>query len=120
MAGGAAVGVDEADLAVVAALVLLEQPLQRDRGGRALVEERERLALVGDVGPGLGRDRADLGDRGRDDRPDGEELRRDRHPPRLAVGGAGHDRERHAGDRSGGRDALVVAGHLSLASPRLM
>ena len=93
--GRAAVDVDDADLAVVAALVVLEQPLQRDRGGRAVVEVGERLALVGDVGVGLGRDRADPGHRGRHGGADGEELGGHGHPPRLAVGGPGHDRERH-------------------------
>ena len=39
---GVAVEVDDADLAVVAALVLLEQPLQGDVGGRALVEVGQR------------------------------------------------------------------------------
>ena len=63
--GGAAVDVDDADLAVVAALVLLEQPLQGDRGGGAVVEVGQGLALVGDVGVGLGGDGADPGDGGR-------------------------------------------------------
>ena len=57
--GRAAVDVDDADLAVVAPVVLLEQPLQGDRRGRALVEVGEGQALVGDVGVGLGGDRAD-------------------------------------------------------------
>ena len=88
------------DLAVVAAGVLLEQPLQGDHGGGAVVEVGERLALVGDVGVGLGGDRADPGDRGRDGRPDGQELRGDGHAPGLAVGGAGHDGEGHSRDPS--------------------
>ena len=75
------------DLAVVATVVLLEQPLEGDRRGRALVEMGEGEALVGDVGVGLGRDGADAGDGGRDRRADGEELRGDGHPPRLTVGG---------------------------------
>ena len=95
VAGGAAVDVDDPDLPVVAALVVLEQPLQRDRGGRALVEVGEGLALVGDVGVGLGGDGADAGHGGRHDRPDGQELRGDGDAPRLTVGGAGHDREGH-------------------------
>ena len=55
----AAVDVDDADLAVVAAIVLLEQPVERDRRRRALVEVGKRKSLVGDVGVGLGGDRAD-------------------------------------------------------------
>ena len=93
--GGAAVDVDDADLPLVAALVLLEQPVQRHRRGRAVVEVRQGQALVGDVGVRLGRDRADSGDRGRYGGPDGEELRRHGHPPGLSVGGPGHDREGH-------------------------
>ena len=106
--GGAAVDVDDADLAVVAALVVLEQPLQRDRGGRAVVEVGERLALVGDVGVGLGGDRADAGHRGRYGGADGEELGGHGHPPRLSVGGPGHDRERHGRDPSDDRSGLCA------------
>ena len=76
-------------------VVLLEQPLQRDRRGRAVVEVGQGLALVGDVGVRLGGDGADPGHRGRYGGPDGEELRRHGHAPRLSVGGPGHDRERH-------------------------
>ena len=93
--GGAAVDVDDADLAVVALVVVLEQPLQRDRRGRPVVEVGQGQALVGDVGVGLGGDRADPGHRGGYGGPDREELRGDGHPPRLSVGGPGHDRERH-------------------------
>ena len=96
VAGGVAVDVDDADLAVVAALVLLEQPLQRDRRGGAVVEVGEGQALVGHVGVGLGRDGADAGDGGRDGGADGQELGGDGDAPGLTVGGAGHDRERHA------------------------
>ena len=64
--GGVAVDVDDADLPVLAAGVLLDQPLQGDRCGGALVHVGEREALVGDVGLGLGGDRADAGDRGRE------------------------------------------------------
>ena len=95
MGGRAAVDVDDADLAVVAALVLLEQPVQRDRGGGAVVEVGQREALVGDVGVGLGGDGADTGHRGGHGRAHGQELRGDGHAPGLAVGGAGHDREGH-------------------------
>ena len=98
--GGAAVDVDDADLAVVAALVLLEQPLQGDRGGGAVVEVGERQALVGDVGVGLGGDGADPGHGGRHGGPDGQELGGDGHAPRLAVGGPGHDREGHGREDS--------------------
>ncbi len=65
-------------------------------GGRALVEVGEGEPLVGDVGVGLGGDRADLGHGGRHHRPDGQELGGDGHPPRLSVVGPGHDREGHA------------------------
>ena len=78
--GGAAVDVDDADLAVVAALVVLEQPLERDRGGRAVVEVGQRLALVGDVGVGLGGDGADPGHRSGHGGAHGEELGGDGHP----------------------------------------
>ena len=93
--GRAAVQVDDAELAVVAALVVLDQPLERDRGVRAVVEVGESLALVGDVRLGLGRDRPDPGDRRRHRGAHREELGCHRHPPRLAVVGPGHDRERH-------------------------
>ena len=93
--GGAAVDVDDADLALLALLVLLEQPDQRHRRGRAVVEVRQGQPLVGHVRVRLGSNRADSGDRGRYGGPDGEELRSHRHPPRLSVGGPGHDRERH-------------------------
>ena len=63
--GGSALDVDDADLACVAAGVVLEQPLQGDRRVGAVVEVGERLALVGDVGVGLGGDRADAGHRRR-------------------------------------------------------
>ena len=105
MRGGAAVHVDDADLAVVAALVLLQQAVQGHRCGRPVVEVGEREALVGDVGVGLGGDRADLGDRRRHHRPHGQELRGHGHPPRLAVVGPGHDREGHAAEPSVRRTA---------------
>ena len=77
-------------------VVLLDQPLEGDRGGRAVVEVGERQALVGDVGVGLGGDGADPGDGGRHGRPHGQELGGDGHAPGLSVGGPGHDREGHA------------------------
>ena len=88
------------DLPVVAAVVLLEQPLERDRGGGAVVEVGERQALVGDVGVGLGGDGADLRHGGRYDGADGQELRGDGDAPRLTVGGASHDGERHGAEPS--------------------
>ena len=98
--GRTALDVDDADLAVVAALVLLEQPQQRDRRGRPGVEVGERQSLVGDVGVGLGGDGTHAGHGGRHGGPDGQELRGHGHPPGLSVGGPGHDRERHARDLS--------------------
>ena len=83
---GAALDVDDADLPVVASLVLLEEALERDRRGGAVVEVGERQALVGDVGVGLGGDRADTGHGGRHGGPDRQELRGDGHPPGLPVG----------------------------------
>ena len=103
--------VDDADLAVVALVVLLEEPVQRDRRGRPVVEVTEREELVGDVGVGLGRDGADTGHGRRDGRADGEELGGHGDAPRLAVVGAGHDRERHGADPSGARrDPLHTTG----------
>ena len=102
MGGGVAVEVDDADLAVVAALVLLQQALQRDLGGRAVVEVGQREALVGDVGVGLGGDRADPGHRGGHRGAHGEELGGDGDAPGLTVGGAGDDREGHGQHPSGG------------------
>jgi hypothetical protein len=106
---GAAVDVDDADLAVLAPLVLLEQPEQRDGRGRALVEVGERETLVGHVGVGLGRDGTDAGDRGRHRRTDGQELRGNGHAPRLTVGGAGHDRERHGPTVASGSRTVTAA-----------
>ena len=92
----AALGVDDPDLPVVASVVLLEEPEQGHRGGGAVVEMRERQALVGDVGVGLGGDGTHLRDGGRYDGADGQELGGDGDTPRLTVGGASHDGERHA------------------------
>ena len=96
----AAVRVDDPDLAVVTTGVLLEQPLQSHRGGGAVVEMRERLALVGDVRPGLGGDGADARHGGGYGGAHGQELGGDGDPPGLAVGGSGHDREGHAAESS--------------------
>ena len=74
MAGGVPVQVDDPDLAVVAPVVLLQQPLQRHLGGRPLVQVGEGQTLVGDVGLGLGGHGPDPGDRGGDGRADREEL----------------------------------------------
>ena len=94
--GRAALGVDDADLPVVASVVLLEEPEQGHRRGGPVVEVRERQPLVGDVGVGLGGDGTDLRHGGRYDGTDGQELRGDGDTPRLTVGGASHDGERHA------------------------
>ena len=55
-------------------VVVLEQPLQGDRRGGAVVEVGERLALVGDVGVGLGGDGADAGHGGGHGRPTARNL----------------------------------------------
>src|SRR3712207_7584618 len=47
---GSALGVDDADLAVVAPLVVLDHPLQRHLGGRALLEHGQPEPLVAHVG----------------------------------------------------------------------
>ena len=102
----AAVEVDEAHLAVVASVVLLEQPLEGDRRGRALVEVGERESLVGDVRVGLRGHRPDTGHGGRYDGAHGQELGGDGDAPRLTVGGSRHDGERHG----------VTVSHIGLPS----
>ena len=93
---GVAVGVDDAHLPVLASLVLLDQPVEGDLRGRAVVEVRQPEVLEGEVGVGLRGDGADPGCRCRHGGPDGQELRGDGDAPGLAVVGPGHDREGHA------------------------
>ena len=63
MGGRATLEVYDADLPVVATLVLLEQALQGHLGGGAVVEVGQGQTLVGDVGVGLSGDGADPGHR---------------------------------------------------------
>jgi len=88
-------GVDDAGLSVFPLVVLLDETVERDLGGGALVEMGQAEVLVGEVGVRLGRDGADLGRRRRYGGPDGQELRRDGDPPGVAVVGPGHDGEGH-------------------------
>ena len=92
---GVAVGVDDAHLPVLAALVLLDQPVEGDLRGRAVVEVGQPEVLEGQVGVRLRGDGADPGRRCRHGGPDRQELGGHGDAPRLAVVGPGHDRESH-------------------------
>ena len=102
MGGRVAVDIDDADLAVVAALVLLQEALDRDRGGRPLVQVGQGEALVGHVRLGLGGDGTDPCHGRRDGRSDGQELRGHGHAPGGFSGdrieGLCNEGERHASD----------------------
>ena len=97
-----ALGVDDARLAVLGLVVLLDEARQRHLGGGPVVEVGQGEELPRHVGLGLGRDGAHPGDRGGDGGADGEELGGDGHAPRLAVVGPGHDREGHGPTLVGG------------------
>ena len=80
-------GVDDAELAVLAAVVGRGQPRDHLLGARALAQQREPVRPVARVRVRLRRDRADVRLRPGDDRADGEELRLRRDAPlaRLEV-----------------------------------
>jgi hypothetical protein len=80
---------------VLACLVLLDQPVEGDLRGGAVVEVRQPEVLEGEVGVGLRGDGADPGRRCRHGGPDGQELGGHGDAPRRTVVGPGHDREGH-------------------------
>src|SRR5919204_3334054 len=90
----APLSVDDPDLAVLAALVRLRQPLDDLLGGQPLAEQREPLGAVARIRPRLRGDRAHVRLRPRDERADGEELRLHRDAPLAAAEVATDDRVR--------------------------
>ena len=120
--------VDDAELALLAAVVGRRQPLDDLVGRGAAAEELEAVRPVARVRVGLGRDRADVRRRPRHDRADGEELRLRRDAPLAGVEVAGADRvRRDDGGRSSaigeigeveGEEALVGDEHAGDLGPR--
>ena len=106
--GGAATGrVDDAELAVLAAVVGRRQPLDHLGRAQPLGEQREPVGAVARVRVGLRRDRPDTRLRPRHDRADREELRLRRDAPlrRLEVAGGDRvgcdDRTHRSGEQQG-------------------
>jgi hypothetical protein len=95
---GASGRVDDASLALVAALVGGEQGVERLLRGLAVGEHAQAVRAVLHVGVGLGRDGSDGRPCGGNDGADGEELRGDGHAPGQPVGASRHDRESHVGN----------------------
>lgn len=94
---GASRRVDDPYLSAVAPRVGLEEMAQGLHSGRVGGQPREGERLVGDVGVGLGGNRADAGNSRRNRCANGQELRGDGDAPRLAVGRPGNDGEGHGG-----------------------
>jgi len=84
--GGAVTGrADDAGLPLVAAIVGSGEPVEHLVRRTALGEQLEAVRAVGEVGVGLGRDRADAGPRGGHHRPDRQEPRRDGDPDPVPL-----------------------------------
>ena len=92
--GGRAGCIDHSELALVASLVLRDQPLDDLAGAQALAQEREPVRAVARVCVRLRRDSPHLRLGPRDDEADGEELGLDGYSPLLRLEIAGRDRER--------------------------
>ena len=106
--------VDDAELAVLAPLVGADERPHDVLRRVALAQEREPVGPVGEVRPGLRRDRADLGLGGRHGGAHGEELRLDGDAPLARLEVAGDDRVRrdHARDSAtAGTGAKIRAGN---------
>ena len=95
-----ALGIDDPELAVGAALVRRGEPLDHLLGAEPVAQEREPSRAVAGIRVRLRRDRADVRLRPRDDRADREELRLRRHAPlpRLEVARADRVRRDRGGD----------------------
>jgi hypothetical protein len=89
------VTIDEADLAIVAALVGAEEAFEGGLGRGPLVHQREAFRTERRVRPRLGGDGADPGPRPRDDGPDAGEPGCDGDAQIARRRVRGHDRERH-------------------------
>jgi hypothetical protein len=106
--GGAAAGVDQPDLPLVAAVVGGDQALQRLRSRQALAHECDAVGSVRHVGIGLGGDRAGARICPRHHRADGEELRGDGCAEIAGL-------QVHADDGKGGDDRVDgLRAHVSL------
>ena len=92
-AGGAALGVDDPELAAGPAGVGLGQGLHHLLGALSLGEEGEALGTVAGVGEGLGGDGAGAGLDPGDYGAHGDELGLDGYPPLPGLGVVGHDGE---------------------------
>ena len=101
-AGAASVRVDDAELAVVAAVVGGGQARDDLLGGQSLAEECKAVRAVAGVRVRLGRDRSHVWLRPRHDRADGEKLRLRRDTPLACL-------EVARGDRVGGDDRHPVS-----------
>lgn len=80
-----ALDADNAHLAVISPVVLVQESLKCNGSGLPVAEVGQACALVGDVHPRLGGCRARAGTGRGNDGPYGEELGRDGDAPRLPV-----------------------------------